>query len=68
MVAQLRAEGHVVVLHCAAGQSRTPAVAARYTTLTADTPAPPALVELRRLLGTDGWTLNPELRQVVEDL
>ena len=29
-VATLRAEGHTVLVHCAAGQSRTPAVAAAY--------------------------------------
>jgi ADP-ribosylglycohydrolase len=68
MVARLRSEGHMVLLHCAAGQSRTPAVAARYTTLTTGTPAQTALAELRGLLGAHGWTLNPELRQVVEEL
>ncbi|MET8837777.1 ADP-ribosylglycohydrolase family protein [Micromonospora sp. NPDC004540] len=68
MLLKLRKEGHVVLLHCAAGQSRTPAVAARYTTLTTGTPARAALAELRGLLDTHGWTLNPELRQVVEQL
>ncbi|WP_433288381.1 ADP-ribosylglycohydrolase family protein [Micromonospora sp. CA-244673] len=68
MLLELRKEGHVVLLHCAAGQSRTPAVAARYTTLTTGTPARAALAELRGLLDTHGWTLNPELRQVVEQL
>jgi protein-tyrosine phosphatase len=68
MMLELRKEGHVVLLHCAAGQSRTPAVAARYTTLTTGTPARTALAELRGLLDTHGWTLNPELRQVVEQL
>lgn len=32
-VAALRAEGHTVLLHCAAGQSRTPVVAMRYAHL-----------------------------------
>jgi len=32
-VARLRDEGHTVLLHCAAAQSRTPSVAARYGTL-----------------------------------
>jgi ADP-ribosylglycohydrolase len=68
MVVQLRQEGRVVLLHCAAGQSRTPAVAARYTTLTTGLPADTALAELRKLLDTHGWTLNPELRRVVEEL
>ncbi|WP_446210349.1 ADP-ribosylglycohydrolase family protein [Micromonospora sp. IBSANI012] len=68
MVLELRKEGHVVLLHCAAGQSRTPAVAARYTTLTTGIPARSALAELRGLLRAHGWTVNPELRQVVEQL
>ncbi|MBM0258760.1 hypothetical protein [Micromonospora sp. 4G55] len=68
MLLELREEGHVVLLHCAAGQSRTPAVAARYTTLITGTPARAALAQLRGLLDTHGWTLNPELRQVVEQL
>ncbi|MEH1059307.1 hypothetical protein V6U89_29385 [Micromonospora sp. CPCC 206171] len=68
MALELRKKGHVVLLHCAAGQIRTPTVAARYTTLTTGTPARSALAELRGLLGAHGWTLNPELRQVVEQL
>lgn len=68
LVLELRKDGHVVLLHCAAGQSRTPAVAARYTTLTTGIPARSALAELREMLDTHGWTLNPELRQVVEEL
>ena len=68
MLVELRNEGRVVLLHCAAGQSRTPAVAARYTTLTTGAPARTALSELRRLLGAHGWTLNSELQQVVEEL
>ncbi|MFD2078120.1 Dual specificity phosphatase, catalytic domain [Actinopolymorpha cephalotaxi] len=68
MVLELRREGRVVLLHCVAGQSRTPAVAARYTTLTTGGPARTALADLRELLDTHGWTLNQELRQVVEEL
>ena len=68
MLVELRKEGRVVLLHCVAGQSRTPAVAARYTTLTTGIPARTALSELRGLLGAHGWTLNSELRQVVEEL
>jgi ADP-ribosylglycohydrolase len=68
MLVELRKEGRTVLLHCAAGQSRTPAVAARYTTLTAGIPAPTALSELRGLLGAHGWTLNSELERVVEEL
>jgi ADP-ribosylglycohydrolase len=68
MLVELRKEGRVVLLHCAAGQSRTPAVAARYTTLTTGIPAHTALSELRGLLGAHGWTLNSELQRVVEEL
>jgi protein-tyrosine phosphatase len=45
MVTQLRKEGRTVLLHCAAGQSRTPAVAVRYTTLTTNTDAHTAINE-----------------------
>lgn len=68
MLVELRKEGRVVLLHCVAGQSRTPAVAARYTTLTTGVPAHTALSELRGLLGAHGWALNSELQQVVEVL
>jgi hypothetical protein len=66
MLVELRRQGPVVLLHYAAGQGRTPAVGARYTTLTTGTPAHTAIAELRGLLGAHGWTLN--LRRVVEQL
>ena len=68
MLVELRKDGRVVKLNCAARQSRTPAVTARYMTLTTGIPARTALSELRGLLDVHGWTLNPELQQVFEDL
>ena len=42
-VGDLRAEGRTVLLHCVQAQSRTPSVAARYSTLTLQVPAEDAL-------------------------
>ncbi|WP_306215343.1 ADP-ribosylglycohydrolase family protein [Actinoplanes sp. RD1] len=65
-VAELRDEGHKVLLHCAAGQSRTPAVAARYAMLRTGRSGPAALAEMRTLLDGHGYYVNDELRRVVE--
>ncbi|MEU4092195.1 ADP-ribosylglycohydrolase family protein [Streptomyces sp. NPDC026673] len=68
-VLRLRQEGKRVLLHCFAGQSRTPAVAAVYSHLAKGTDAESALRDLRRAL-TGGWHLHahPELRSAVDDL
>jgi ADP-ribosylglycohydrolase len=66
MVQTLRDEGRTVLLHCAAGQSRTPAVAARYTMLKTGLDSTTALAEMRRLLTDHGYHVNGELRRVVE--
>src|ERR1700755_1459434 len=50
MVAALRDEGHRVLLHCAAGQSRTPAAAARYAMIRTGKDGRSALDEMRTLL------------------
>jgi ADP-ribosyl-[dinitrogen reductase] hydrolase len=50
-IARLREEGEVVLLHCVAGQSRTPTVAARYSTLL-DVPTEAALRDVVRRLPT----------------
>ncbi|GAA1614290.1 ADP-ribosylglycohydrolase family protein [Actinoplanes couchii] len=65
MVAGLRAEGHRVLLHCAAGQSRTPAAAARYTMIRSGRDGQAALAEMRALLHEHGYHLNAELHRVV---
>ncbi|MBW6439260.1 ADP-ribosylglycohydrolase family protein [Actinoplanes hulinensis] len=66
MVVQMRDEGHKVLLHCAAGQSRTPAVGARYAMLRAGRSGATALGEMRTLLADHGYLVNSELRSVVE--
>jgi ADP-ribosylglycohydrolase/predicted protein tyrosine phosphatase len=49
-VAELRAEGRTVLLHCVQAQSRTPAVAAMYAMLTRGLAADQALADVRRAL------------------
>ncbi|WP_328373804.1 ADP-ribosylglycohydrolase family protein (plasmid) [Streptomyces sp. NBC_00445] len=68
-VLRLRCEGKRVLLHCVAGRSRTPAVAAVYSGLLGDTPPLPALVAVFRALG-GRWTLtaHPELHDAVYEL
>jgi hypothetical protein len=66
MVDTLREEGRTVLLHCAAGQSRTPAVAARYTMIKTGRDSTAALDEMRGLLTEHGYHVNDELRSVVE--
>ncbi|MEY9211595.1 ADP-ribosylglycohydrolase family protein [Thermobifida halotolerans] len=66
-VAGLRAEGKRVLLHCAAGRSRTPAVAARYATLLGLDPAT-AFHDILRALAPNRPLLNPELETAVHEL
>lgn len=68
-VLRLRQEGKRVLLHCFAGQSRTPAVAAVYSHLSQGIDAETALRDLRRTL-TGGWHLHahPELQDAVREL
>ncbi|MDH6228156.1 ADP-ribosylglycohydrolase family protein [Streptomyces sp. MJP52] len=68
-VLRLRQEGKRVLLHCHAGQSRTPAVAAVYGHLATGLDGETALKDLRNAL-TGGWHLDAhqELRQAVLDL
>jgi ADP-ribosylglycohydrolase len=68
MVAAMRDEGHKVLLHCAAGQSRTPAVGARYATVRTGRDGTSALAEMRKLLAEHGYGVNDELSQVVQRL
>ncbi|MFI2429287.1 ADP-ribosylglycohydrolase family protein [Streptomyces sp. NPDC018955] len=56
-VLRLRGAGKRVLLHCAAGQSRTPAVAAVYSHLATGADAGTALKELREVL-VGGWQLS----------
>ncbi|WP_258382693.1 ADP-ribosylglycohydrolase family protein [Streptomyces sp. NTH33] len=56
-VLRLRREGKRVLLHCAAGQSRTPAVAAVYSHLATGIDAEIALSDLREVL-LHGWHLS----------
>ncbi|MCY1136384.1 ADP-ribosylglycohydrolase family protein [Actinoplanes sp. Pm04-4] len=67
MVATLRDEGHRVLLHCAAGQSRTPAAGARYAMLRSGRGGQEALDEMRTLLDNHGFYVNSELRRIVTD-
>ncbi|MFV2198203.1 ADP-ribosylglycohydrolase family protein [Nocardiopsis sp. LOL_012] len=63
----LRAEGRRVLVHCAAGRSRTPSVAARYSGLLGVDPAT-ALDEVCQALADNRPVLNPELEGFVFDL
>ncbi|MEV5784312.1 ADP-ribosylglycohydrolase family protein [Streptomyces sp. NPDC052287] len=66
---RLRQEGKRVLLHCLAGQSRTPAVAALYSHLATGTDSKTALNDLRRVL-TSGWHLeaHPQMHDAVHEL
>ncbi|MFF3615049.1 ADP-ribosylglycohydrolase family protein [Streptomyces sp. NPDC002580] len=68
-VLRLRQEGKRVLLHCYAGQSRTPAVAAAYSHLATGIDPKIALKDLRETL-VNGWHLeaHPELRDAVHEL
>jgi ADP-ribosylglycohydrolase len=68
-VLRLRQEGKRVLLHCLAGQSRTPAVAAIYSHLATGTDSKTALNGLRHVL-TSGWHLeaHPEMHDAVHEL
>ncbi|MFI2642835.1 ADP-ribosylglycohydrolase family protein [Streptomyces sp. NPDC018610] len=65
-VLRLRQEGKRVLLHCAAGQSRTPAVAALYSHLATGADGESALADLRDVL-VHGWqlTAHAELHDAV---
>ncbi|MGW9347608.1 protein phosphatase [Nocardiopsis flavescens] len=65
-VAALRAEGKRVLLHCWAGASRTPAVAARYAAAGLGAPVLPSLTLLIRTVG--GHLDNPSLARAVARL
>jgi ADP-ribosylglycohydrolase/protein-tyrosine phosphatase len=68
-VLRLRQEGKRVLLHCLAGQSRTPAVAAVYSHLATGTDSKTALSDLREVL-LHGWQLSahPEMHDAVHEL
>jgi nucleoside-diphosphate-sugar epimerase len=66
-VAGLRAEGRRVLVHCAAGRSRTPAVAARYSTLLGHTPTR-ALTDVLEALAANRPLINAGLERVVFEL
>ncbi|MEW5352776.1 hydrolase [Streptomyces sp. 16-176A] len=68
-VLRLRREGKRVLLHCVAGQSRTPAVAAVYAHLATGIDGETALSELREAL-VHGWQLaaHRELHDAVRAL
>jgi len=65
---RLRNEGKRVLLHCVAGRSRTPAIAAAYSTLRG-TPPRTALARIYRALD-QRWTLltHPQLHNAVYEL
>lgn len=66
MVAAMRTEGKRVLLHCAAGQSRTPAVAARYAVVARGAEVRAALRDAIRTVG--GHLNTPELARVTASL
>lgn len=65
-VSTFRAEGKRVLVHCWAGASRTPAVAARYAATALDAPVLPIMRELIGLV--EGHLDNPELARTVAAL
>ena len=65
-VARLRAEGRRVLLHCAACQSRTPAVAARYASVSRGVDVVEALREIISTVA--GHLDNPELSRAAAAL
>ncbi len=67
-IAEFRAEGKRVLVHCHAGQSRTPAVAARYTMLRDGTSPADAFAAICAALGRPVSLVNPELRAAVYEL
>lgn len=62
-VAQLRAEGHTVYLHCVQAHSRTPAVAALYGMRVRGVSAAAALNDVATVL--PGSNPNPEFRSAL---
>lgn len=66
-VAALRSEGKRVLLHCAAGRSRTPTVAARYSALLGH-PTAIAIADIVEVLRPHRPCLNPELEQALYTL
>jgi ADP-ribosylglycohydrolase len=67
-IARFRAEGKRVLVHCHAGQSRTPAVAARYTVLASGARPGDAFATVCAALGGPVSLVNPELRGAVYEL
>ena len=67
-IAMLRAEGKRVFVHCHAGRSRTPVVAARYTAITSGAAPDEALARACAALGGPLTAVNPELRAALYDL
>lgn len=65
-IAALRTEGRRVLLHCAAGRSRMPSVAARYATMRASVHAATAFAAIEQALSN--CLINPELRRAVYEL
>lgn len=63
LVLALREEGRKVLLHCAIGRSRTPAVAARYAVVARKADAAEAL--RATTAAVDGHSGNPELAAAV---
>lgn len=68
LVVQLRAEGKRVLVHCYAGQSRTPSVGARYTTLIGDVHPARAFGDIASATGRPADLVNYELRGAVHRL
>jgi predicted protein tyrosine phosphatase len=67
-VAAFRAEGKRVFLHCHAGLSRTPAVAARYACLTSGCDPDTAFAQVAAATGRPTAKINPELLAAVYEL
>lgn len=68
LVARFRSEGKRVLLHCWAGQSRTPSVAARYACLTSGADPAAAFAAIAEATGNPEYLINQELRAAVYEL
>lgn len=67
-IAAFRAEGKRVFLHCHAGQSRAPSVAARYACLIGGMDPGTAFAQVTAATGRSTDLVNPELRAAVYEL
>jgi protein-tyrosine phosphatase len=67
-VARLRRQGKRVLLHCAAGQSRTAIVAARYAVLISGSEPADSLADVLAVIPSRRELVNPDLYRALLSL